>query len=127
MHFFNLLNIHTYTQHVTWKPIWEKTTRFSSYGIGMRKEMHLLSAHKSTNFVQDLLFYLYRLLLPLFLFVLLYPYFSTLLLRDLHTTWIEVTFSICLRTQLQIHYSDALNNPELPAQNCCISTQLKSV
>ena len=37
MHLTKLLKIHTYTQHVTWKPIREKTTRFSSSWIGMRK------------------------------------------------------------------------------------------
>ena len=41
MHLTKLLKIHTYTQHVTWKPIREKNTRCSSSRIGMRKLMHL--------------------------------------------------------------------------------------
>ena len=111
MHLSKLLNIHTYTHHVTWKPIQEKTVRCSSSGIGMRKQMHLLSIHKAIDFVQDLIFYLYILILCLMLFDLLYIYHSTLLLlNDLHTAQIDSTFSICLCTQLQNHYSDALND-----------------
>ena len=121
MHLSKLLNIHTYTQHVTWKPIWEKTTRFYSSSIGMRKQMHLLSVYKAIDSIKYLLFYLYIFLLPLMLYVLLYLYHSTLLLlSDPHTTWIKSTFSIYLRNQLQIHYSDALNDLELPTRNCCI-------
>ena len=106
-----LLNIHTNTQHVTWKPIWTKTTRCSSLSIGMRKQMHLLSVHNATDSIQDLLFYLYRLLLPLMLSDILYLYHYTLLLcSDMHTAWIDSTFSICLCTQLQNLYFDALND-----------------
>ena len=88
--------------------------------------MHLLSVYQATNSVQDLLFYLYRLPLPLTLSDILYLYLSTLLLlSDTHTAWIDSTFSIYLRIQLQIYYSNALSNPKLPTQNCCIlySTQ----
>ena len=100
-HITKLLNIHTYTQHITWKPIREKTTRCSSSRICMRKQMHLLSVHKATYSVQYLIFYLYRLLPPLMLFDLLYPYHSTLLLlSDTHTASIDSTFFIYLRTQL---------------------------
>ena len=121
MHFSKLLNNHIYTQNVTWKPIWEKTTRCSSFGIGMRKQMHLLSIHKATNSVQYILFYHYRLLSPLMLYILLYLYHSTLLLlNDPHTSWINSTFSICLHPQMQIHYSNALNDPESLTQNYCI-------
>ena len=62
MHLSKLFNIHTYTQHVTWKPIQAKTTRCSSFGIGMRKQMHLLFVHKAIDSVQALLFYLYKLI-----------------------------------------------------------------
>ena len=58
--------------------------------------------------------------------VLLYLDFSTLLLlNDLQTAWIELTFSIYLHTRVQIHYFDALSDPDLPTHNCCIlySTQ----
>ena len=66
--------------------------------------MHLLFVHRSTYVVQYILFYLYRLLLPLILSIFLYLYHSTLLLlSDPHTAWIDSTFSICLGTQLQIH------------------------
>ena len=113
MHLSKLLNIHTYTQHITWKPIWEKTARCSSSGIGMRKQMHLLSIHKAIDYVQDLLFYLHRLLLPLMLSNLLYLYLSTLLiLRNPHTSWIDSTFSTCMHTQLQNQYSNALSDPD---------------
>ena len=75
--------------------------------------MHLFSIHKDTDSVQDLLFYLYRLPLPLILSDILYLYHSTIfLLSDPHTAWIDSTFYIFLRTQLYIHYSDALNDPE---------------
>ena len=121
MHLSKLLIIHTYTQHVTWKPIQEKSTRCSSSGNGMRKQMHILSVHKAIDYAQDILFYPYILILPLMLSILLYLYHSTLLLlSDPHIAWIEQKFSISIRTQLQIHYSDALNDPELPTQNCCI-------
>ena len=113
MHLSNLLNIHTYTQHVTWKSIREKTTRYSSSGIGMRKQMLLFSIHKATDSIQDLLFYIYRLLLPLMLFVLLYIYHSTLLLlSDMHIAQIDSTFSTCQHTQLNNLYSDALSDTE---------------
>ena len=66
--------------------------------------MHLLSVHRAIDSVQYLLFYLYRFLFPLMLSVLLYLYHSTLLLlNDLHTSWIESYFYICLCTQLHIH------------------------
>ena len=66
--------------------------------------MHLFSIHKATDSIQDILLYLYKLLLPLMHSSLLYLYHSTLLLRsDPHTAWIDSTFSICLHTQLQIH------------------------
>ena len=66
--------------------------------------MHLLFVHRAIDVVQDILFYLYRLLLPLILSIFLYLYHSTLLLlSDPHIAWIESTFSICLGTQLQIH------------------------
>ena len=73
--------------------------------------MHLLSWHKAADSVQDILFYLYRLFLPLMLFDLLsFSSYSTPT-SDLHTAWIDSTFSTCMRTQLQKHYYDALSDP----------------
>ena len=113
MHLSKLLNIHTYTRHAAWKPIRKKTTMCTSSGIGIRKQMHLLFVHKAIEFVQYLLSCLYIILLPLTLSVFLYLYHSTLLLlSDLNTSWIDSTFYICLRTQLQNHYFDALNDTD---------------
>ena len=74
--------------------------------------MHLLSTHKVAEYVQDLLFYLYRLFLPHILFDLLsFSLYSTPT-SDMHTAWTDLTFSTYLCTQLQNHYSDAPSNPE---------------
>ena len=73
--------------------------------------MHLLSAHKVADFLQDLLFYIYRLFLPLVLSYLLSFSFYSTPTRDPHTSYIDSTFSTCLRTQLQNRYFDALNDP----------------
>ena len=60
--------------------------------------MHLLSAQEAVDSVQDLLFYLYRLFLPLMLSDLLsFSLYSTPT-SDLHTAWIDLTFSTRLRT-----------------------------
>ena len=75
--------------------------------------MHLLSSHKDADYVQDILFYIYRIFLPLMLSNLLSFSSYSNPTSDLHTSWIESTFSTCLRTQLQNLYSDALNDIEL--------------
>ena len=74
--------------------------------------MHLSSTHTTADSVQDLLFYLYILFLPLMLFDLLSSSFYSTSTGDPHITWIDSTFSIYLRTQLQNHYFGALSNPE---------------
>ena len=79
--------------------------------------MHLLYAHKDEESVQDILFYLYRLFLPLMLSNLLSfsPYSTPT--SDMHTTWIDSTFHTCLCTQLQNLYSDALSDLESLTKN----------
>ena len=79
--------------------------------------MHLLFAHKATYSIQDLLFYLYRLFLPLMLSDLIsFSSYSTPT-SDLHTARIDSTFPTRLRTQLQNLYSDALNDTESLTKN----------
>ena len=80
-----------------------------------------LSVHKSTDSVQYLLFYLYKLLFPLMLYVPLYLYHPTLLLlSDSHIAWIDLlSLSVCT-LNCRSTYSDALGDLELPTQNCCI-------
>ena len=79
--------------------------------------MHLLSVHKPADSVQDLLFYIYRIFLPLMLSdILSFSSYSTPT-SDPHTAWIDPTFSTCLRTQLQNHYSDALSDLESLTKN----------
>ena len=65
MHLTKLHNIHTYTQHITWKPIQEKTTRCSSSRIGIRKQIHLFSMKKDADSIQYLIFYILQTFLPL--------------------------------------------------------------
>ena len=72
--------------------------------------MHLLSMHKAADSVQDLLFYLYRLFLPLMLSDLLSFSFYSTSPSDPHIAWIDSTFPTHLCTQLQNLYSDALND-----------------
>ena len=70
-----------------------------------------LPVHKDTNSIQYLIFFIYIFFLPLMLSDLLsFSSYSTPT-SDLHTTWIDSTFSTCLRTQLQNRYFDALNDP----------------
>ena len=71
-----------------------------------------LSAHKAADSIQDILFYLYRIFLPLMLFDILSIYLYPTPTSDPCTSWIDSTFSTCLRTQLQTLYTDALNNTE---------------
>ena len=66
--------------------------------------MHLFfSAHKATDYVQDIRYYLYRLFLPLMLFDLLFFYSYSIPTNDPHTSWIDSTFSTRLCTQLRTY------------------------
>ena len=85
--------------------------------------MHLSYVYKVAYYSQYSLLFIYRLFLPLMLYVFLFLSFYSTPTSDPHTTWIDLTFSTCLRTQLQTLYSDALSdtvllyqNPLLPAQ-----------
>ena len=74
--------------------------------------MHLFPVHKVADSVQDILFYLYRLFLPLILSgILSFSSYSTPT-SDPHTTWIDSTFPTRLRTQLQNLYSNAPSDTE---------------
>ena len=74
--------------------------------------MHLLSVHKAADFVQDILFDINRLFLPLMLSDLLSFSLYSALTNNPHKSWIDSTFSNFLHTQLHNHYSDALSDLE---------------
>ena len=72
--------------------------------------MHLFFVHKSTEYVQYIIFYLYRLFLPLMLYDILSFSSYSIPTGDPHTSRIESTFPTHLHTQLYNLYSDALND-----------------
>ena len=118
-------------------------------------ETHLEKIHKvlfiwheeidAPYYVQDLLFYLYILFLPLMLLGILSFSFYPTPTSDLHTSYINSTLSTCVGTKLQNHYSDPLSDLEsftkttyliysssvfsksLEVQNTISSNQLKSI
>ena len=110
MHQYKLFNIHTYTQHVTWKPIWEKP----------QGALHLALAwgNRCTFCLHTKLQTLFKILSSIFTYfsslscsLIFSLSHSTLLLpSDPHTAWIDPTFSTYLRTHLQNHYSYALTD-----------------